>query len=125
VGVDHARHERPAAAIDDLHAGRRGEIVRRERLDPPGLDDKAKAAPERAGLAVEEEEIRENDGRNRGLRLRAGRKAESGERRADARDETSPREVAVDAPRDRADFGRAAAAAAVRDRLGAVIGWRA
>jgi hypothetical protein len=48
------------------------------------------------------------------LRPRARRKAERGERGAHARNEASPREFAVNASRDRADLGRAAATAVVR-----------
>ena len=127
VRVDQARHERPPAAVDGLRSGRRRELVRRQRLDPPGLDQEAKSALQRGRLAVEEEEIGENDrtGRVRRLRPRTGRKAESGEGSARAGDEAPPRELAVDPPRDLADLWRAATATDVRDRLGALIGWSA
>ena len=127
VRVDQARHERPAAAVDGLCSGRRREIVRRQRLDPPALDEEAKSASQRARLAVEQQEIRENDGTGalRRLRSRARRKAEGGEGRAHAGDEAAPRELAVDAPRNRADLWSAAATADMGRGLGAVIGWRA
>ena len=127
VRVDQARHERPAAAVNDLRSGRRREIVRRQRLDPPRLHEEAKSAFERARLSIEQQEIRENDGTGafRRLRSRARRKAEGGERRADAGDEAAPRQLAADPPRNRADLRSAAATADVGRGLGAVIGWRA
>jgi len=123
MGVDQARHQRAAAAVDCSRSIRRREIAGRQRLDPPGLDEQAKSAPEPAGLAVEEKEIGENDGRGNALRLRAARKAEGGQRCADASDEAPPADLAVDPPRDRADFRSAAATAGMLDR--SVIGWRA
>ena len=116
MGVDHPRHERASAAIDELRAFRRREVVRRDRLDPPALDEKTKAALQGFRPAVEQQEIREDDGAARAGRLgrRAGRKAKRSERGAHARNEAPPRELAVDPPRDRTDFRRMAGAADVR-----------
>src|SRR5580658_8150653 len=121
--VYHARHQGPAAAVDDLRSIRRGKLVRGKRLDPSSLDQKAKPALQRRGFAVEQEEIREQDGSEGVRRLRRGaaREAERGERRAHACNEASSREVADDAPSNRADFGPAAPAAAVRNRVGRVV----
>ena len=127
VRVDQARHEGPAAAVNCLRSGRRREIVCRQRLDPPALDEEAKSAFERARLAIEQKEIRESDGTGslRRLRSRARRKAEGGERRAYAGDEAAPRQLAVDPPRNGADLWSAAATADGGDEIGAVVGWRA
>ena len=100
MSVDHAGHERPAAAINDLRFSRREKSSVASAFIRPPLDEEAKSAFQRARLAVEEEEIRENDGLDRVLRPGARRKAKRGERRAHARDEASPRELAVDPPRD-------------------------
>jgi len=115
VGVGQPRHERAAAAVDDLSSIRRGNVVRRDRLDSAALDKKTKAALQRFGLAVEQLEIREDEGAAGvgRLRRRAGRKAKRGERGAHAGNESSPGEFAVDPPCDRTDFWRMARTAHV------------
>ena len=50
VRVDQARHNDPAAAIDDARALRRRRACRHDRLDPAALDEQAKPVAQRAAI---------------------------------------------------------------------------
>jgi hypothetical protein len=78
VGVDEARHQHPAPAVDDpgvrVERGFRG----LDRLDPPAIDDNPQALQQHVGLAVEHERICERDAQGGGPRSAGGRAARAG-----------------------------------------------
>ena len=74
VRVDEARHQNPAAAIDDPDVGVERGFGRLDRLDRLAVDHNPQARQERVRLAVEQPHVGERDARARPRRS-AGRRA--------------------------------------------------
>jgi hypothetical protein len=66
VGVDEARHQNPAPAVDDPGVRLERRFRRLDRLDPPAIYDNPQALQQRVRLAVEQQRICERDARDRG-----------------------------------------------------------
>ncbi len=125
VRVDKARHDGPAPAVDDPRAVGSARIARGDRPDVVSLDEQAKAAAQSAGLPVEQQEIREYDGRRWfGLRGRPADETEGREGRAHTGYKPASRNIRADPTGQRLHPRPAANAAAAAVRI-CLFAWRA
>jgi hypothetical protein len=94
MGVDEARHDDPAAAIDDLRVIRRRRIAFRHGFDPIALDEQTEPVAQFGGLSVEQTKIREQNGSRwllgRRLRMSMTEQPQRCNGRGHARNEAAP-----------------------------------
>src|SRR5271154_2587422 len=123
VRVDEARHEGPAAAVDDPCAVWSTRIAGGDRSDAVSFDEQAKPTAQSVGLPVEQQEIREYDRwRWFGLRPRPADETERREGRAYTGDKPTSRNLRADPAGQRVDLRPAAGAAAAAVRIGFFAG---